>query len=187
MTGTGTQTQTQTWTTGVTTIALLVLRTGELKTYMWDLFDRCGSVWESNTFLWGLRLAGLEFNGPVNTIKVMSCQSVYLTTLFLGRLTSLSGWPVLCTFFQQQILTLVMLNKLRCHAHFWFSANQITWSRLLIQIHIPDDKQCRFRSVGFFRSQLIWIYTVYEGRVYLGSAGQGLRQEGYGMRVSKYY
>ena len=30
MTGTGTQTQTQTWTTGVTTIALLVLRTGEL-------------------------------------------------------------------------------------------------------------------------------------------------------------
>ena len=32
MTGTGTQTQTQTWTTGVTTIALLVLRTGELKT-----------------------------------------------------------------------------------------------------------------------------------------------------------
>ena len=33
MTGTGTQTQTQTqtWTTGVTTIALLVLRTGELK------------------------------------------------------------------------------------------------------------------------------------------------------------
>ena len=29
MTGTGTQTQT--WTTGVTTIALLVLRTGELK------------------------------------------------------------------------------------------------------------------------------------------------------------
>ena len=31
MTGTGTPTQTQTWTTGVTTIALLVLRTGELK------------------------------------------------------------------------------------------------------------------------------------------------------------
>ena len=26
-------------------------------------------------------------------------------------------------------LTLVMLNKLRCHAHFKFSANQITWSR----------------------------------------------------------
>ena len=25
----------------------------------------------------------------------------------------------------------VMLNKLRCHAHFEFSANQIFWSRLL--------------------------------------------------------
>ena len=29
-------------------------------------------------------------------------------------------------------------------------------------------------SVGFFRSQLIWIYTVCKGRVHLGSAGQGL-------------
>ena len=27
---------------------------------------------------------------------------------------------------------------------------------------------------GFFRSQLIWIYTVCKDRVYLGSAGQGL-------------
>ena len=29
-------------------------------------------------------------------------------------------------------LTLVMLNKLRCHAHFYLSANQIQWSRLFI-------------------------------------------------------
>ena len=65
---------------------------------------------------------------------------------------------------------LAMLNKLRCHAHFLFSANQITWSRLLIQIPLLDDKQCRSRSVGFFRSQLIWIYTVCKGRVYLDSA-----------------
>ena len=55
------------------------------------------------------------------------------------------------------------------------SPNQITWSRLLIQIHILNDKQCRSRSVGFFRSQLIWIYTVCKGRVYLGSARLGLR------------
>ena len=33
-------------------------------------------------------LVGLEFNGPVNTIKVMSSRSVYLTTLFLGRFIS---------------------------------------------------------------------------------------------------
>ena len=26
--------------------------------------------------------------------------------------------------------------------------------------HILNDKQCKSRSVGFFRSQLIWIYTV---------------------------
>ena len=32
----------------------------------------------------------------------------------------------------------------------------------------------QIRSVGFFRSQLIWIYTVCKSRVYLGSAGQGL-------------
>ena len=68
-----------------------------------------------------------------------------------------------------------MLNKLRCYAHFQFSANKIAWSRLLIQIHILNDKQCRSRSVGFWRSQLIWIYTVYKDRVYPGSAGLGLR------------
>ena len=50
-----------------------------------------------------------------------------------------------------------------------------TWSRLLIQIHILNDKQCRSRSVGFFRCQLIWISTVCKGRIYPGSAGQGLR------------
>ena len=27
-----------------------------------------------------------------------------------------------------------------------------------------------------FRSQLIWIYTVCKGKVYPGSAGQGLKQ-----------
>ena len=36
-------------------------------------------------------LAGLEFNDPVNTIKVMLSWSVYLSTLFLGRLSPLSG------------------------------------------------------------------------------------------------
>ena len=40
-----------------------------------------------------------------------------------------------------------------------------------------NGKQCRSRSVGFFRSQLIWIYTVCKGRVYPGSAGQGFRKE----------
>ena len=68
-----------------------------------------------------------------------------------------------------------MLNKLRCNAHFWFSASQIYWFRFFIQIHILNDKLCRSRSVGFWRNQLIWIYTVCKSCVYLGPAGQGLR------------
>ena len=39
--------------------------------------------------------------------------------------------------------------------YFQFSANQITWSRLLLWILILYGKQCRSRSVGFWRSQLI--------------------------------
>ena len=42
-------------------------------------------------------------------------------------------------------------------------------------IHTLNGKQCRSRSVGFFRSQLIWIYTVCKSRAYPGSAGQGLK------------
>ena len=52
------------------------------------------------------------------------------------------------------MLTIVMLSKLRCHAHFLFSATQITWSRLLTQIHILNDKQCRwFGSRGHPRGR----------------------------------
>ena len=76
-------------------------------------------------------------------------------------------------------LTLVMLDKLRCHIHFKFSDSHITWSRLLIQIHFLIDKQCRSRSVGFWRSQLIWICTVCKSRIYPGSAGQGLMLENF--------
>ena len=36
---------------------------------------------------------------------------------------------------------------------------------------ILNSKQCRSRSVGFFRSQLIWICTVCKSKVYPGSAG----------------
>ena len=54
------------------------------------------------------------------------------------------------------LFTLVLLNKLRCHTHFWLSANQITWSRVLIQIHILEDKQLRSRSVGFFTGSTLF-------------------------------
>ena len=36
------------------------------------------------------------------------------------------------------------------------------------------------------RSQLIWIYTVCKGRVYPGSAGQGLRKE-FAPKDSKFF
>ena len=80
-----------------------------------------------------------------------------------------------------------MLNKLRCHAHFQFSANQITCSGFLIEIRIFNDKKCRSRSVGFFRSQLIWIYTVCKCRVYTGSAGQGLSKLPIHLLMSQYF
>ena len=32
-------------------------------------------------------------------------RSVYLTTLLLGSLSPLSGYPVLCTFFRQKLTT----------------------------------------------------------------------------------
>ena len=47
--------------------------------------------------------------------------------------------------FNLHLLTLVMLNKLRCNTHFEFPADQITWSGFLIEIHIFNDKQCRSR------------------------------------------
>ena len=32
-------------------------------------------------------LVGLEFDGPVNTYKVMSSRSIYLTIFYLGRIS----------------------------------------------------------------------------------------------------
>ena len=43
-------------------------------------------------------------------------------------------------------LTIALLNKLPCPLLIF--SNQITWSRLLIQSHIINGKQCRSRSVG---------------------------------------
>ena len=80
------------------------------------------------------------------------------------------------TFWLSSKLTLVKLNKLP-HPCLIFSQ-----SNYLIQefdtsthTHVLNDKQCRSKSVSFFRSQLIWIYTVCKCRAYPGSAGPGLR------------
>ena len=68
------------------------------------------------------------------------------------------------------IMLVVFINPcpaeyIKSHAHFQFSVNQITWSRLLIHIHILNDKQCRSRSLEanwswstlFVKTGYIWV------------------------------
>ena len=127
----------------------------------------------------------VEVLSPSQPSGLCLARSVYLTTRLLGRLSPLSGFPVLCTFFRQKLTTVLlesaegrqwpkkifhdqsprknvadlgggwtrallvssqtahptepprpatsinlltpaMLNKLRCRALIWFSANKIT-------------------------------------------------------------
>ena len=68
-------------------------------------------------------------------------------------------------------LTIVMLNKFHTILIFRQSDHLI---QIMDKNDILNNKQCRSRSVGFFRSQLIWVYTVCKGKVYPGSEGQGL-------------
>ena len=50
----------------------------------------------------------LSFYCPVNPMGSCQMLSVYLTTLLLGRLHSVSGLPVLCTFFCQKLTTALL-------------------------------------------------------------------------------
>ena len=58
----------------------------------------------SNTYC----LFVLRFYGPVNPMGLCRTRSVYLTTLSLGKLSPLSGEPVLCTFFCQKLTTALL-------------------------------------------------------------------------------
>ena len=77
----------------------------------------------------------LRFYGPVNPMRSCWVQSVYLATRLLGRLSPLSGQPVLCTFFCQKLTT-------ACPS--WISGRErktiknISWS-------ISTNKCCRPR------------------------------------------
>ena len=55
-----------------------------------------------------LLLFVLRFYGPVNPMGLCRARSVYLTTRLLGRLSPLSGSPVLCTFFRQKLTTALL-------------------------------------------------------------------------------
>ena len=50
----------------------------------------------------------LRFYGPVNPMGSCRARSVYLTTRLLGRLSPLSGYSVLCTFFRQKLTTALL-------------------------------------------------------------------------------
>ena len=56
--------------------------------------------------------------------------------------------------------------------HLWWSI--YSHSDCLIRI-VAINSHTRWQTVQIFRSQLIWIYTVCKGRVYPGSAEQGLK------------
>ena len=94
--------------------------------------------------------------------------------LYFFVLFTLSLYHFLHLWHSKHILTLVMLNKLRCHSLLTFHSLTCQPIRCLDQdcwlIHILNCKQCSFRSVG--RSQLIWVYTVCKSRVYTSSVGQ---------------
>ena len=50
----------------------------------------------------------LRFYGPVIPLGSCRARSVYVTTRLLGRLSPLSGKPVLCTFFHQKLTTALL-------------------------------------------------------------------------------
>ena len=72
-------------------------------------------------------------------------------------------WYKFSYWMTNKLLTIFFLFQMLPHIYIHFDINLV-----------PNGKQCRCRSVGFFRSLLIWIYTVCEGRAYHCSAGQGL-------------
>ena len=59
-----------------------------------------------NSHLWSLFV--LRFYGPVNPFGSCRALSIYLTTRLLGRLSPLSGLPVLCTFFRHKLTTALL-------------------------------------------------------------------------------
>ena len=77
-TGTGTGTQTQMWTTGVTTIALLVLRTGEL-------------IKNSPNLQKKKKKKCAEVLPPSQPIKVMTSVVSLPNHIFLGRISPRSN------------------------------------------------------------------------------------------------
>ena len=89
----------------------------------------------------------------------------------------ISPWKhTVCHWYSAEArLTLVLLNKLRCHAFFQiFRLSDYLTQTADINSH-AEWQTVQIQISWLLRSQLIWIYTVCKCRVYPGSAGQGLR------------
>ena len=61
-------------------------------------------------------------------------------------------WRKIVKIYQvyQIALTIILLNNLISHTHFWLSANQITPFNVFVQIHKLNDKQSRSWSDGIW-------------------------------------
>ena len=71
----------------------------------------------------------MEVYGQINTINSISCQSYYLTILYLGRLNPLlAANQSLCTFFYQKLTTTILE-----------SAEGRKWPRNLFHDHSPRE------------------------------------------------
>ena len=123
-----------------------------------------------------LSLISSLYGKEIKKFMLMSLYWKYfLRILRTCVMREMSATPMILLLTRNVNFTLVLLNKLRCHALFKFSASQIPWSRLLIYIHILNGTTVQIQISWLLRSQLVWIYTVCKGRVYPGSAGRGLR------------
>ena len=92
----------------------------------------------------------LRFNNPVNQLGSCRVQSIYQTTLLLGRLSPLSGSPGLCTFFRQQ-LTTALLD----------SAEGIEWPQKIFYGQISSKERCQPEG-GWTQNLLITSWTGFQ-------------------------
>ena len=126
MTGTGTGTQTQTWTTGVTTIALLVLRTGELKSLMnGQTVGRTneGKIicpinfirnWEHNQVIYSsLPIYSSSFKAPASIVFEIFCSQ--------GKHAQIYKGPLLMKYFSEFTKKLI-----RSSTHHYQSIHQVS-------------------------------------------------------------
>ena len=109
------------------------------KHYYWLFWQAQTTSWQGWCAGWfGLSLFGLPWEPLLPWCgSYFDCKArIHAIVYFLGKSIAMSNNIMFSSkyfaYIKKTSLTLVLLNKLRCHTFFKFSANQITWSRLLI-------------------------------------------------------